>query len=78
MRFTLFSDFSDREVWPSESAWRSEYPIIIDQGLAPVAHRLIRERSVHAPDDVIEAFSEARFFDSTFTMTVVGRSAAGN
>ncbi|MGA2837815.1 MAG: nucleotidyltransferase family protein [Acidimicrobiales bacterium] len=77
MRFTLFSDFSDEEAVPSEVAWRSECPMIVSHGLAPVAHRLIHDRSIPVPEAVVKEFSDARFFDSAFTMTVVSRSRAG-
>jgi hypothetical protein len=77
MRFTLFADFGDDEPVPSDVAWRAECTSIVTHGLAPVAHRLIHDRSIPAPDDVVKEFRNARFNDSAFTMTVVSRSRAG-
>jgi hypothetical protein len=77
IRFTLFADFGDDEPVPSDVAWRAECTSIVTHGLAPVAHRLIHDRSIPAPDDVVKEFRNARFNDSAFTVTVVSRSRAG-
>jgi hypothetical protein len=77
MRFTLFADFASGLTNPGPNAWSDECDLIIAHGLAGVADRLIRERSIDVPASVVEKFRNARFYDTAATTMVVCQSKTG-
>jgi hypothetical protein len=73
----LFTDFRVQEDTPTDHAWRAECDTVIKQGLAGVALRLIRERSLTIPDEVLDLLQVAQFNDISATTTIVKRSETG-
>jgi hypothetical protein len=76
-RLVLFADFSRDQIVPSSDAWRREWETVARQGLAGVASRIIRERSLPVPDEIRERFDLAQFRNMAATQTVVQESRAG-
>lgn len=73
-RFVLFADFSESELELTGEAWASESSTIIRQGLAGVASRIIRERSLQVPTNVVRQLRDAHFNDVLTAATIVKRS----
>ena len=66
----LFLDFRETPPRTTENQWRAESPILIGQGLAGVALRMLRHHSVEAPADIVRDLENAHFdaVTSTFQM----------
>ena len=77
MQLVLFADFSEREIQPTAEAWEAELEQVISCGLAGVARRMIRERSLRVPASVVRSLQAAHFRDSTFTVTMIKSSQEG-
>ena len=76
-RFVLFAGFSDRDPSPTGEQWRAECDLVIGHGLAGVAHRIIRERSLFVPIETLRRLQNAQFSEMLLSSTTVRRSVDG-
>jgi hypothetical protein len=76
-KLVLFADFYNQDASPSEEEWCAECELLIRYGLAGVANRLIRQRSLAVPMEILRRLREAQFVDMTVSSTTVKKSAGG-
>ncbi len=76
-RLVLFADFGDDGSDLTGDAWREECGIIIGHGLSGVARRIIHERSLAVPPDVLDMIQRAQFDELALTAMTVNQSRMG-
>ena len=76
-RFVLFADFTVDVTLPTEADWRAECESVVGHGLSGIACRLIRERSIAVPSEILNALQESQFNDMALTARVVTMSQEG-
>jgi putative nucleotidyltransferase-like protein len=75
--FVLFSDFYRDPPDQDGLDWPADLETIISHGLAGLALRVIRERSVSVPSSVVDRLQRSQFTDMQSTAHVVRNSEAG-
>jgi len=76
-RMVLLADFSAGRMEPTPQSWEAESTHLIAHGLAGLAMRVIRDRSLQIPPSVAEQIRTAAFNQMTSTAFVVNKSQAG-
>jgi hypothetical protein len=76
-RSVLFADFDHRAAPTTGDAWLAEYETLIEHSLAGVALRVIRQRSIIVPPQVLGRLQESQFQEMMVTSAVVRRSQSG-
>ena len=76
-RLVLFADFADQGPVPSADAWRAESAVIIGHGLSGVARRVIHERALPVPPEVLDAIQRSQFDEMALSAMTVNRSKDG-
>jgi Uncharacterised nucleotidyltransferase len=77
IRYLLFADFNLDEAPPSKEDWRREWALVASSSLAGVAQRLVGERSLDAPTQVVDQLKRIHFDEMASTANVVRRSHSG-
>jgi hypothetical protein len=76
-RFALLTDFAGEMSHPSGDEWRNEIDVLVSQGLAGIAQRVVREHSLKLDGAITTALQNAQFRGMAETAFVVKQSFAG-
>jgi hypothetical protein len=76
-RIVLFADFEADQASPTSEEWIRGCDEIIGQGLAGIACRMIRERSLQVPKQIVDRLEAIRFYQVANTASVIKQSILG-